>query len=873
MTSKKSSHNLSLAMFRQSAFKVCFLPLTGFAAAVLYMIYQFVNIVGFNHDVIYFTNSTGFYFDDVRDFDLFLNVYLIGIAFISAAILFGFNWSKKQTNVIYSLGISRKNIYLSRMLAGLLPALAVLLLITAFETLNNIWVGFTPDVHYWKMVLLTDLSWYSVYALSFILCSVVFSATGNFIEGSIFSLAFALFPSVFNEFLFNCAYMYTLGNTENIDFSGKWCWCEPFFLNEVSGFVDSFSDGMTNYPDMYFSKSSTVNLDIFDFSSPITATVLAIIIFAVGLVAFKKHRNEIAGTWGRANGITEIAAAVVSFFSFSTALSVISYDTVSGNGGVLHFVLCLVSFLFTMIVFKLIFSSKRAKSIKKSFIRFPIYAAGLGAVTLVFYCGMFGYSSYVPEASQVQFVEVETTVTPYYTDAIAGSSYYGLKSMHFGKYEYNTHSAVQAVIFNDEQEIKDIIKLHGRIVDNGKIKDSADDACLYPITITYKLTNGKSVKREYNESNEETAKMIMMLSDYKERKEKLEDFLNSTAIQGNINLDARLNVILNKNIRLENENADIDLSETFPFGEEYIACWVVFEGEKCIGAVYVDPDSQMFYVDSDSRMYIGNFDESWYDYEDSSLSYMDTKNCYLYSKDMTEGYALGLADKELFEAIKKDMVNQTAEQYFMHKSEDELGIITFGRSETYYGSGMYGFGEAYMDDSAMISYTDEEDEDIKPGSKVRGTSWNLNSNDNFAFVVTKDMKNTVKYLESKNYMQYLTAERKLDDIKSIKTATLSELYGKRNNSSNIPIFFSAYWTSGTVKAMTEELRGGDIYNYHMFEAVKEKITDKDKIGKLLDNSLLFGFCPNNYRIVEIEYKDGSLATVLVSADAYNDIMS
>ena len=42
-----------------------------------------------------------------------------------------------------------------------------------------------------------------------------------------------------------------------------------------------------------------------------------------------------------------------------------------------------------------------------------------------------------------------------------------------------------------------------------------------------------------------------------------------------------------------------------------------------------------------------------------------------------------------------------------------------------------------------------------------------------------------------------------------------------------------------------------------------EITDKYEIQKLLDRSVLYGFCSNKDQIMEITYTDGSTATVLV----------
>mgnify|MGYP003323088304 CR=1 FL=1 len=129
--------------------------------------------------------------------------------------------------------------------------------------------------------------------------------------------------------------------------------------------------------------------------------------------------------------------------------------------------------------------------------------------------------------------------------------------------------------------------------------------------------------------------------------------------------------------------------------------------------------------------------------------YISTAKCFLYPKDMTKGYCVG-TDTELAKAVKADIAKQSAAEYYMHKPEDEIGVLSFGLSTTSYA---YDEGLAYGEvEDGYNPFTDEGAGDItepyKDGSYSEKISWNISSWDIKAVVVTKDMTNTIKYLES-----------------------------------------------------------------------------------------------------------------------------
>lgn len=129
------------------------------------------------------------------------------------------------------------------------------------------------------------------------------------------------------------------------------------------------------------------------------------------------------------------------------------------------------------------------------------------------------------------------------------------------------------------------------------------------------------------------------------------------------------------------------------------------------------------------------------------------------------------------------------------------------------------------------------------------------------------MTNTIKYLESHDLMKHFENTRKVSDIKAVKLATPAELY-PNTQSHNIPLFFAGYWDTDTVEQYKLDPYAED----RLFDNVSNEITDVERITKLLDGSVLFGYCGNDYRIMEISYNDGSIATVLVPTDVYNSIM-
>ena len=782
MTLKKSSRKQFNAMFWQSIKKTCFFPL----AALICLLFESVIHMTPDQSESYNPNKYGFFWDDflTGPFTALAIACFIGAGIANAVLLYKFVSSKKQCNVVFSFGMSRNEIFISRYLAGIIPMLLVLIVAGLVELCAVSFAGYAISAQIIKIMLYMILSFYSGYALSFSLTAAVFCNIGNPFEGAVFTAILGIFPTALNYFIKSIFNFYTLGSFYQ---SPRWNWFNPF----ASAYSFEYSN-----PN-YFLKSATPDtFTVFDFSGMINALALSAIIFVIALITFNRHKNEISGTWGRAKGLNEICGAVVGFYAFTVLIAIISDYYGHGNGSVGTFISCFIVFLIAYIVFKLIFGNKRKKELLGSLKRSPAYLAGFAAITIIFSTGLFGYSSFIPDEQDIASVEVSSQLWTYSDDGNASVSEYALVNASVYEFADNTSS----VTFIDKSDISELLKVHSSVINDGKIRNNASNACGNALYIKYHLANGKTVYRFYTETTTGTAKKMIMLN----------------------NLNTLKNVLAEA-IKSDSESANSE--DTEEYGEY---------GEYNEYGVYYS------------------------DYEDSyNFRPMFENNMYIYPKDMKKGIYCGKITNELYNALLKDITSQTANEIFFHSPSDELGIISFG-----VGSDIsYGNENIFVDTE---QFTTEKFDPAAGGSGIAETSWNINSYGTSAFIITKSMTNTIDYLEKHDLMKYMSSDVTAKDVKSIKVATKTELFDI--NSRNVPLFFAGYWIKGLEQSNNYE------YFRNYFDVINNEITNKTTIKSILDDSFLYGFCDNDYRIVFITYNDGSMATRCITLDTYNELI-
>ena len=813
-------------MFRNACRKSCFIPIITFVILFFSTISNFIYekytrlSVSSGEELEMAKNRLGFFWNFIGSSSeaQLISVLFVFAGALAAIVLFSFVLSKKHCNVVFSHGLSRRKIFLANYLGGIIPFYAAIIIAAFCELLSSFCAGFAPTAPLIEIALYFVLSFMGIYTLAFTIASTAIAFSGNIVESGVFTLIIGFFPYTCNMFFSSMSELFTLGSTGV--YSGKWNIFNPFlYLLDFLKDGEYSTDNLENYFMLMANKEPFYKLAITDFSGIITDFVFAGIIFAIAFLMFEKRKNEISGTFGRAKGLNEVCGAISGFNAVTLTLYFMKNDVINhGDGNVLTFLIALLSFVIGYFIFKMIFGHKRKLVIKRMFRSIPAYGVAFAIVTVIFSTGLFGYSSAIPNADEVEEITFSvSTVNPYSvaTDyngihreenygyapmkRINSVTYYGITNILLQGYG-DTWSLYPTFTTSVSEEIEKLIEIHKSFVKSGKIRNTASTACGTNFEITYTLKNGDTVKRYYTETTEDNAKAILGLSD--------------------------------------------------------------FSGVKsAVGNYFYEPDSE---------------EKEYYDYDSASFTTDDY--FFLYSKDLKNCHRCDTVTDDLKKAITADLNAQSANDVFFHKPEDELGIIGFGvPSFDIIDEGAYynEYGELIDEETGeVIDIQTAIDRKLVQLGTDPDVSISLSSMNIKNIVLTKDMKNTIKYLTDKGFMKYLNSDITANDVQKIKLATKSESIDE-DNSDMLPLFSAAYSTAADVKDsdVRFEMSGMEAYDLHYFSKyVNNEITNKSTIQKVLDNAFLYGYCGNDYRVVEVTYVDGSIATYCITGEVYANLM-
>lgn len=828
------------ALFRNSFIKTCFVPIITFLALFMSTLVNYIDIKAFQtFDGSHFEKDRffGFFWNDVGDSNVFAEVLIILGGVLAGTILFSFAQSKKQCNVIFSLGMSRRKIFLAKYLGGLLPFCAAVIIAAFFELVAVFGVGYSPNAAIIKIAVYWVVSFIGIYSISFTITSAAIAYTGNIVEGLIFTVIIAMLPMAAGVLFGEMRGFYTVGGIGV--YEGDWNFFSPYlymfkFISlDAYGAPEQYSEGsymlLSRYL-IYFTFNENgapfYNLTISDYSGAITDFVYAAIIFVIAIFAFPKRRNEISGSFGRAKGINEICAVLAGIYVMVFGMhSIIRSMFDTERGSFLTFLCSIGFFIVSYFVFKMIFAHKRKLIIKSTLKRIPCYIVSIAIVTTVFSTGLFGYASRIPDAEDIDSIEFSSTISNPYSsvndsNALHRRPIYGYESMDaymgysstggydrffYGSGYQNIYYPTYSV--DDESMIHRLIEIHRSFVQKGHIKSTASDTCAMNFQIVYTLKNDKTIKRYYSVTTEENAKRIMGLCDTTVAKSGIENFFESK--------------------------------------------------------------SDYYYTSDDFLSEIPNE--------------LNTENYfYLYSKYLKDSYRCGMITDELKKAVLKDLENQTANDIFFHKPEDELGVISFGIGNNFvddlpdnyyyneYGDIIDRYSAEIVKDKTL------QTEQAQASMKLTDLTSNAMGTEPKSFVITKTMTNTIKYLTDNGYMKYLESKITASDVKSMKLCTKSESVGK-TNADMLPIFTGGYNSVADIKKFDSETdyyygNSPELSSHYIKKNVPNEITNKSTIQKVLDNSFLYGYCGNDYRIAEITFNDGSIATYCITGEVYEKLM-
>ncbi len=461
-----------------------------------------------------------------------LLVCVIATSIAAAVFSFNFITSKKTVNVYYSLGISRDKLYFGKYVSG--AALMVLSIaipfLLAFVS-NIIFLGYSKTLL--MVTLFYILSFSATSLIVFSITAATFSAVGTFFEATIFSTIILAFPTIifmsFETFMSNFVHGTPYGNVFHysnlpsysfydtapekliwkldflnplfFDYStlSKWGAMDPSGVNDTLVLHYRNTEQLSWYPSIL---------------KAICWILVSVAIMFIGTFLFQKRKAEICGFIGTNKVLNTFATFTVGFFFLSTAISV-TFNHIS-----LLLTLVIAFIIFTVIYIGLeLVLLRDFKKFLRGLFKLPIELAVTGAIIAVFITGLFGFSSKLPDASEI----VKVAVTPIGISNEYGFSQnvgYSTLSNMTEDFSYSTSTGLVDG-FTSQKDIKLISELHEKLIKLGKVKpleyfDEAnattpEDERVLKTTFqfVYTLKNGKTLMRSYNAATPDIIKSFL----------------------------------------------------------------------------------------------------------------------------------------------------------------------------------------------------------------------------------------------------------------------------------------------------------------------------------------------------------------------------
>lgn len=565
MTLKKSSVNPFSFTFWHTCKKNFIIPVVLF----IFGIYAFPSApfswISHINEVIKSGNSDGYSLlkntmfvlarEDVQYTGLFLDVLCCVFAALLAVSIFRYAMSKKAVNVYFSLGISRKNMFLSKYLSGVIMLFVSTFVPVMISVIVNI-VYFGSNYMLWINALYLFATYFGYMLYCYTVTVMVCCNVGTVFEAIVFGLTLAAIPVViellFETFFGNLVYgsiatreyFYDIAKINGVFRFGS---SEKFFTTKLLYFstVD-FQESVE------FIRYTDEKYLMPDFLSVAIKYVLWAVYFIASSYSYKRRKAEIAGFLGTNTVITSICTFVISaavifiageiFLSYSRNLTA-------------TILICIAILIVVYAVIELV-SHRNIKVFFKKMWKLPVHIGVLCVIIAVFSTGFFGYSSKVPEVSEVKSAAISTCTDDMFlfdfntSGAWSGTNDSSYLSNHIANKTYTADYALTmdeasaAIIedFTEPEEIEKIIGIHKKLIElkNAEAGEGYGKRITENIiAVSYTLKDGSKLERLFLISNDEIRQQLAALT-------RTENYINKSAdfflnhLSGAGHLDATL---------------------------------------------------------------------------------------------------------------------------------------------------------------------------------------------------------------------------------------------------------------------------------------------------------------------------------------------
>lgn len=451
---------------------------------------------------------------------------VVGCSVLLGVMMFRFIASKKTVNVFYSLGITRKSLFVSKYLAGVL----MLVVSVALPLLFNLILNFSYLGSSWQLWSATAYYFWSFSILacfSFTVTAAVFSCVGTVAEGCFFPFVLLGSPMIvlyclqyLMETLFGNPYgEYFMGyGTTDLPTSFK-AFNPILFLYDGVNNLSALDASGKLIPNTYGEGTPWVKPNFL----PLVFWTLAVIaVMFLGMYLFRKRKAEICGFLGVNPVLNFLITFLLGFLGFGLVIHVAEAKLSMALAIVIG--LLVFAVIYCIVDFALI---RNGKEFLRGLKKLPIHLGITLIIGIVFATGLFGFSTRIPELSEIQSASITVPSDSFLGLGCSGSSY-------GSEYNWGALSAMLEGI-EAEEDLRLVRQVHEKIIQTGDQKITAnqdgvareDQFVESTIQVIYQLKNGKKLMRNYYHVPVQAVNQLLHIEDTEAGHVQIQKFLTA----------------------------------------------------------------------------------------------------------------------------------------------------------------------------------------------------------------------------------------------------------------------------------------------------------------------------------------------------------
>lgn len=516
MTSRDSfNFKISMHSFAQALLQGLAVTMVSFVVLILLIPVSTAAIPNFsifNIDYTHHQMLFRFFHENVTEL---INIAIILFGLALSISLFKFMLVKRTSDAYFSLGITRKKLFLTHFMAGtLLLLLGILIPFTISLVLNILAFSSLGSISLMlKCFAYLSIGYFVLSLVSFSLTALCCCLAGTISEAITFTSVLLAIPSIL-FYGVNCLTKHLLlGNSFGAFASSSSTQINPgllwqfSFLNPALFFYKASKTYSSNYVrfDGYVLPKISYCLLICWF-----ITIIAFILLSIFFLS--KRKAEIADISGKNKLMGVISSYTLAFLGFCLIVNIGSDISIYGS-----LILGAIIFAIVYIIFELILLSNR-KELRKSLFLLPPMLSSVLIIVVILMTGGLGYSKRIPNLSTIKSVEMTYVGSPNYLNAKIngvsdGKSYYIMSN-----YKYTT-----------SEDIEKVANLHKSLIEQGKgnylvnNNDFKSTFVPYDIVIKYSLQNGQTLTRYYDRTTLDELSQLLDLDNTAKVKKSMSD--------------------------------------------------------------------------------------------------------------------------------------------------------------------------------------------------------------------------------------------------------------------------------------------------------------------------------------------------------------